>query len=262
MAEEYDRPLITFFRDAPVQDRDHLPDFRFLPVRRAAQWSPAMHKAFRRAVRQQEVILGLIEESDDDALREMVPPIDIRLKLSNNIEDAATSIRRWLLANHGALDDAFSLSQWIAFVEEKGILVLSVSGVEVSEMRGFSIGGAVCPVIGLNNKDSLNARTFSLLHELVHICLASSALCDVGNIGGRKTHESSKIEWFCNAVAAATLMPRSQLLQDEVVFSATPNKPWTKRELTHLSNRFKVSSEAILLRLVSIGLSTPEYYRT
>jgi len=262
MAEVYDRPLITFFLSQPAPNEDSLPDFRFKSSHRSRPWSPEMHRAFRRVAGQREVILSLIDESQDDSFKESFPAIDLGLELITDTERAATQVRNWLLSARVSSETFPQFREWLALIEGKGILVTHVSGVETSEMRGFSIGLEPCPAIGLNGADAVTARTFSLLHELVHVVLHHGGLCAVGDIGAGKEYSQATVEWFCNSVAAAVLMPRSVLMQIDSIANARKDKRWTDVELKRLAARFYVSREAMLLRLMSLGRATPEYYRS
>lgn len=62
-------------------------------------------------------------------------------------------------------------------VEAKGIFVECFTEVDVSVVRGISVFDKVMPIIGLNDKDRYPAKTFSLIHELVHILKRQSAFC-------------------------------------------------------------------------------------
>ena len=65
-------------------------------------------------------------------------------------------------------------------------------------MRGLCIFHDEVPIILLNGKDTTNGRIFSLFHELTHLLLGESAICE--------NNESSKEEIFCNAVAGEFLV--------------------------------------------------------
>ena len=53
-------------------------------------------------------------------------------------------------------------------VEGKGIFVHCFTGVDVEIVRGISIFNDTTPIIGLNDNDRYPAKTFSIIHELVH----------------------------------------------------------------------------------------------
>jgi Zn-dependent peptidase ImmA (M78 family) len=258
MADAYDRPLIAFFLPEPLKDDDALPDFRLLPEARGKAWTPELHGEFRRVAAQRDVALELSELDD-----EPVPQIDLALQLGDDPEKAGEQIRTWLRMPlrpvAGTPYEFFNL--WASLIEAQAVLVTQVTGVELAEMRGFSIGEHPIPVIALNSKDAIRGRTFTLLHECTHILLRRSALCDLQDTAAVSSHEAERVEWFCNEVAAAVLMSREALLGEEVVATASSRKRWTDEELLYLAGRFGVSIEAMLLRLVTLGKATREYFR-
>lgn len=58
------------------------------------------------------------------------------------------------------------------------------------------------PVVAVNGQDAYVGRNFTLVHELVHLALHPGGICNpVGDVG------VGGAEAFCNAVAAAILVP-------------------------------------------------------
>lgn len=75
-------------------------------------------------------------------------------------------------------DAAFRLLRESA--ERAGVFVLLMgdlgnyhSAISVETFRGFAIADPVAPFIAINDRDSHAAWSFTLLHELVHLCLAN-----------------------------------------------------------------------------------------
>ena len=130
-----------------------------------------------------------------------------------------------------------------------------------SEMRGFWISEHPLPIIALNGSEFPRGKLFTLLHELTHILLHRSGICDLEDVTVATESESQRLEWYCNSVAAAALMPRDSVRRMVRAFEASSNKRWTDDELLELSGSFGVSKEAMLVRLVSLGYATREYYK-
>jgi Zn-dependent peptidase ImmA (M78 family) len=81
----------------------------------------------------------------------------------------------------------------------------------------------------------------------------------VSGDGGEQTRAPNpEVERFCNAAAAATLMPRDWLLSEPLVVAKGNVKTWTDGELEALALRFAVSREAILRRLLTLGRPSRE----
>ncbi|PXF61788.1 MAG: hypothetical protein C4B59_02770 [Candidatus Methanogaster sp.] len=154
---------------------------------------------------------------------------------------------------------AFNL--WRAAIESAGVLVFQSTGVDVAEMRGFSINELSLPVIVLNSGDTPNGRIFTLLHEFAHIMLKEGGICDL-NEDYDLPPEKQRIEIFCNHVAGAALIPREELLNEDIVIRKTYGGDWNDDELSTLAKRFKISEEVVLRRLLICGLTTNSFYKT
>jgi len=127
-------------------------------------------------------------------------------------------------------------------------------------MRGFSISESPLSVIAINNKDSLRGRVFTMLHEFVHIAVQQSGLCDLEE-DEELPPEKKNVEVFCNRVAGAVLVNKDHLLLEELVLQKGKGAKWSDEEISVLSNRYKVSQETMLRRLLILDRTTPEFYR-
>jgi len=157
-------------------------------------------------------------------------------------------------------DPRASYNAWRAAIERAGILVFQAAGIATAEMLGFSLSDRPLPVIGVNRRLHPNGRTFTLLHECVHVFLEQSSICDIEE-GVLRPPEEQRAEVFCNAVAAAALVPRQALLS-EMLVAAHPARPrdWSDDELSSLGRVFGVSNEVILRRLLTMGRTSQDFY--
>lgn len=108
-------------------------------------------------------------------------------------------------------------------------------------------------MIVLNRKDVPAARTFSLFHELVHLALRSDGLCDLTTEVDRSPEEQ-RLEVFSSATAAACLIPKAALLQHRIVAEHPRSPLWQDAEIYQLARFFSTSREALLRRLMTLGL--------
>ena len=90
--------------------------------------------------------------------------------------------------------------------EQAGVFVLLMgdlgnyhSAISVETFRGFAIADPVAPFIAINDRDSHAAWSFTLLHELAHLCL--------GQTGISALRGDAEVERFCNLVAGEFLLP-------------------------------------------------------
>lgn len=259
LAVGYKRPLAVFFLAQPPKGFTPMRDFRKIPGTVAEPESPQLRLEIRKADYRRDLALDLFE-----LLGEAPPAFSARASLSEDPEAAASRARRLLavtpdapVAWRGSYD---ALNAWRLAVEQLGVLIFQARGVAVSEMRGFSIGETSLPAIVLNIKDSPRGRVFSMMHELVHLMLRQTGLCNFSEDPSLPPEER-RIEIFCNHVAGAILAPRSQLLEHPLVRGARRPREWSDEELATLARRFQISEEAMLRRLLILGRATERFYR-
>jgi Zn-dependent peptidase ImmA (M78 family) len=259
MAVAYKRLLSDFYLpQRPAEDA--IPhDFRRLPGEVAFRYSRPLRYQLRLAQQRRELALDLAAELDDE-----LPTLPGYLQFHSDTEETGAGLRRMLgvtlEAQRTWRDPRVTYNAWRAALEHAGILVFQATGVPTSEMLGFSLSERPLPVIGVNRKLKHNGRTFTLLHEAVHVFLGSNSLCDIEE-GVLRPPEEQRVEVFCNAVAAAALVPRNALLSEPLV-AAHPHRPrdWNDDELGSLGRVFGVSNEVILRRLLTAGRTSQAFY--
>ncbi|PQV62955.1 Zn-dependent peptidase ImmA, M78 family [Abditibacterium utsteinense] len=158
---------------------------------------------------------------------------------ARNYEEAL-DVQRQCLEGHGVL------------VMQSGIVGENTHrALNVEEFRGFALADPYAPVIFINSKDFKAAQMFTLMHELVHICLGVSGVSNL-----TKTYAPNReVEIFCNAVAAEILVPEDEL-RNKIPAAMD------KGGLDALMRYFKVSLLVILRRLRDLGLITGQNFET
>jgi Zn-dependent peptidase ImmA (M78 family) len=223
------------------------------------QWSPALHAAIRRAREQQDVTLDLAR-----LLGEELPERPRVNASPTDVETFAAAARELLgipLEEQFEWSDRYTaLNAWIGAVESTGTLVLQASRISVKEMRGFSIADHPVPVIVLNGGDAARGRIFTALHEFAHVLIEASGVCDLHDASKPRSPDDD-VELRCNAIAASVLMPQAAFESDELLRGAPSNGVWPEHRIQAIADRYSVSQEATLRRLLSIGLTTWDYYR-
>lgn len=251
-AAAYKRPLSVFFlQDVPV-DFQVLTDFRRPVSSGPRRYSPELTQEIRFAQQRRELAFELLEDLGDN-----YEPVVQRLSLADDVESAGEVIRASLGIEGGYqvradAEGRASLNWWREKIEQSGILVFQTTRVSSEEASGFALSYPMLPVIVINRKDAPTRRLFSLLHEYAHLLLQQSGVSDL-NIDFSLPLERPDIELFCNRVAAAALMPKNLILNEEIVRAHGDSAQWSDEEIVPLARRFGVSREALLLRLISLG---------
>lgn len=148
--------------------------------------------------------------------------------------------------------DAFN--NWRTAFERIGLLVCQLEGVDVEEVRGFSIAEIPFPTVVVNSKDHPHGRVFTLFHEYCHLLLNQVGLCDLLEGPSFRSHDQ-KVERFCNSFAAAALLPADDLLKAAGLSRSSRRSDWSLADLANLADCFRVSREAIIRRFVSLGIT-------
>lgn len=258
-ARVYRRPLAVFFLSEPPEDFQALRDFRRPRSNAQRRWSPELRLAIRRAHDQQNAVGELLDLLDEEPRQR--PALE-----SGSLEASRLALTaRHLLGVD--LDTQFSwrdeyraLNGWILALErEAGVLVLQAGGIAPDEMRGFSIAHNGVPVIVLNATDAVRGRIFTAIHEFAHVLLNDAGLCDLHD-RRRTRREEDRVELLCNEVAGAVLMPAEALLDEPVLLADDGERRWTNTEISALADKYKVSREALVRRLVSLGRASWDFY--
>lgn len=259
-ARVYKRPLAAFFLPAPPPTPEPPRDFRRLPGVDVPEPSPSLRLEMRRARRRRAVALELAAE-----LEIPVPEFTLRADPEDDTDAVAGRGREWLgvslLKQSSWRGEYDALNGWIAALEDREVLIFQAGAVALDEMRGFSLSEPRLPVIVLNAKDAPRARVFTLMHELTHLMLHQGGLCDPSRVGRRTRTAEERIEVFCNRVAGALLVPNAALLEDPRVSRARPTTTWSDEDLRDLAQRFAVSREVILLRLLFLDRTSEAFVR-
>lgn len=209
MSKQYRRPLLTFYLSAPPVRGDRGEDFRTLPQRHTSEES--LVDALVRDIRARQSMVRAILQDDEDA--QPLPFIG-SMKMDDGVSAVVQSIKKVIgveLADFRAQaspESAFALLR--LHVEQTGIFVLLAgnlgshhTALDVEAFRGFALADPIAPFIVINDQDARPAWSFTLLHELAHLWL--------GATGVSGSYADTRIERFCNEVAATFLLPSTEL---------------------------------------------------
>ena len=215
MAQQYRRPLLSFYLARPPKKGDRGADFRSFSRERFPADEALVDALVRNVQARQSMVQAILEELEEDeplwfvgshsteqgvatVLASLRLLLDVDLEMYRRQRDAA---------------DAFNLLRTRVesigvFVIIKGDLGNYRSAIDVEVFRGFSIADNVAPFIVINDQDARSAWSFTLLHEVVHLLLGQTG---VGSITA-----DSDIERFCDEVAGEFLLPAYEIASLDV----------------------------------------------
>ncbi len=260
LARAYRRPIAVFYLPKPPKDFQPLRDFRSLTPGTGRFQSPRLIFEMRRARNRLLIALDLF-----DALEESPPAFERTIRLDDDPDESARKIRELLGVTYETQTrlktDYEALNMWRSALERVGVFVFHASGVDLEEMRGFSMTEGPLSTIVVNVKDAPRARIFTMIHELAHIMLKEGGLCDMREHPNTGSHEQ-QVEVFANRIAGAVLVPQEDLLSEDIVGKKGDSTWWEDDEIKRLSAKYMVSPEVLVRRLLICGLTTPDFYKS
>ncbi len=260
MADMFGRPISDFFLPAPPKESSTPHDFRRSSGSRAVSYSPNLRKQLRFAQERRDLALYLLEELGND-----VTNFDHRVNRRNSPETVGETIRELLgvcfEVQKSCRREYSALNMWRKLIEQQNILVFQFENVEIEEAWGFSIYEDRFPIVGINKKLAPNGRIFTMLHEITHLLLGQSRVCDSDDLT-EQSQSSFHDEVFCNHTAAAAIMPENRFLsQVQEIQSRIADCTWEEESVKELALHFAASGEAVVRRLLTFNLITRERYR-
>lgn len=257
MAKQYRRSLLTFYLSAPPQKGDRGEDFRTATTDRSIADDALLDALIRDLRTRQSLVQSTLEEEEAEPLAfvgstNMADGIAPTLKCLQQI--LQLNLRDFRAQKKA--EDAFSLLRTRS--EAAGIFVLLIgnlgshhSAIPVETFRGFAIANPIAPFIVINDKDAKTAWSFTLLHEIAHLCLGttgiSGALSDVA------------IEQFCNDVAGEFLLPKGEL--DMIQFKANQNLEESIVIISEFAEARNLSRSMVAYKLFRTGFISWKKWR-
>lgn len=141
-----------------------------------------------------------------------------------------------------------TLKYFVDLLEKQQVFVgktLAEHRLSVKEMRGLFINNNLAPFIVLNRKDAVAAQIFTLMHEVAHLFRATEGISavDLRTLDKRYAKDIDAEEVFCNATAAAILIPARYIVDES----------YDEQDVRSLAAHFNVSNLFVFYRLKSLG---------
>lgn len=251
MATQYRRPLLTFYLAEPPSVAARGQDFRTLPAEYAKRDMALVDALLREVRARQEMVRSVLETEDEAVQLGFVGSFDQKQgaeKLADRIQADLNFDLNTFRYGNGTRGFAYLRSR----AEAAGIFVLLIgnlgshhSALNVELFRGFALADPIAPFVVINDQDSEQAWSFTLLHELAHIWLGQT-----GVSGGRS---SSETEIFCNDVAGRILLPNAEIAQEPSLLNAPQSQILSRiatiaeaRQVSHSMVAYKLYRHSII----------------
>lgn len=234
IARTYRRPVLTFYLAAPPKRAERGSDFRTTGADISERDDALLSATLRDIQARQEMLTSALEDEDD---LEALPFVG-----SCSFKDDPESV-----------------------AERMGVYVLLVgdlgshhSALSEEVFRGSALADPRVPFIVINDQDAKAARSFTLIHELVHIYLGESGVSGTPE-QAQGTNSIARVEQFCNEAASLVLLPQtfeSQWPESLRVGEADS----ALRYIEKTAKTWAVSEPLVAFRLRRLGwITTPMY---
>lgn len=255
MSTVYKMPVAYFLLINAPKDMVVPKDFRIIYASETEKLSPEVMLAVRRARYVQSTIHDLKEE------------IQYNFK-SFSLQDKPEKVAEYF---RGVLNISVeqqkklnspnsALRAWKDSVERLGIFVLQQS-LPKDDISAFSLADEKPYIVLLNSAEHENRRIFSLFHEIGHVLLHRSGVCNPDNFS-RNSYEYIQIEKFCNNFSSEVLVPAHDFLNNETVKLLSKQKfeDWDLESIRSVASLYRVSQEVIYRKLVQVGILDEKKY--
>ncbi len=206
LASFYKRPLLTFFMPNPPVVQNKLVDFRTLDSLPHGKDSPEFAKLKRQIFYLQESLSDL-QKNDNASRLDFINSVSVNTNIFQFVQNIRQRLSFSYDEQRAYKKDEVLFSVLREKIEDLGVYVVirgSFEKIPLDEFRGIAITDEYAPLILINGRDSVVARTFSMLHELAHIFLGISSESNYQQIRDPK-------EAFCNKFAAEFMMPTEEV---------------------------------------------------
>ena len=238
LSEAYEYPLVTFFEEKAPEQPHKLKDYR---INRNKTINPEVKKAERRAY----YLVNALEEISEE--RGRIPEYPKSYKAA----ELAKSFREKINLEKPSVKKAEdALESYKARLEDRLGIVITENELKSEDVRAFCINSDI-PIIVLNESDKPEIKLFSLFHELCHLIQRNSTICSIET--GVKGKDYAEL--YCDKFSSEILVPTEAIRREKNL-----KKGVSQRSISGLSNRYFVSKQVIMIKLLGEDLITEERY--
>lgn len=249
MERVYHRPLVAFYLSRPPAEGKRGVDFRTLRGGGEPADEALLDALVRDILARQDMVRALLEDDEDSETCEFVGSRTVEDGLDSVLESLQAVLRTDLQAyrKRPTASKAFALLRdrveaTGVFVLLKGDLGSHRSRIPLKSFRGFAIADPIAPFLVINDHDAAPARSFALLHEVVHLLLGQTG------VGAERTEHPD--ERFCDEVAGEFLLPSRELSELTV---PRGNRSSAAKAIADFADERNLSRTMIAYRLARQG---------
>jgi len=251
------RPLAVFFFPNPPIEESPKKSFRTLPEAQYYKLSSSLIRLFRQG---QAMQIKLKELSDDKNPAGSLIINEINVSLASEAQDLAREIRKILgidLKEQVSWNSTeMALEKWREAIQAHGVFVFK-EAFKDDNISGCCLYDEKFPLIYLNNLMPKTRQIFTLFHELAHLLFKTGGIDKLvddylQSLSGQERY----IEILCNKLASEFLVP------DNDFDKQLSSKKIDDKLLRNLAERYWVSREVVLRKILDRGLVSEKYYET
>ncbi len=242
LSKKYQRPIASFFLSEPKQEKAMPKDYRFL--------SNKINVFDRKTIiviRRTRSLQNLGNELSLNINYASKTEIK-KAKLTDNPDLIASEYRKLLyldLEKQRRFKDAYKMFGYLRDVLENLNIFVFQFSMPIDDARGFALADEVPNIVVINSKDSIEARLFTLMHEVGHIMLGETVV----DLPDESLVIKSNIEEWCNAFSSAFLLPNEVSID---LFNKNNDSLTRTDTLNTLSRKYKVSKAVLLVKMVNL----------
>lgn len=251
LARFFHRPLSIFFLPSPPKLPPLAAEYRRLPGVEVGKESPELRLAVRQMSIRRDHAINLTEELGED-----IPAFKFKAHLNETPVAIAERLRKVLRVDLETQmswrDEWQAWHGWREAVENLGVLVFQFLKVNLNEARGLSLLRFPMPVVGINSKEKVaGSKSYTLIHELVHLMLAAGHEEEPALKEKRSEKEWQNVEQFSETAASHVLVPENALTS--AIGQRARHSAWDIEEVRRLARNFRISPLAMATRLRASG---------
>jgi len=180
MAEQYRRPLVSFYLEAVPRRGDRGKDFRALPEQSDPGENALLDALLRDLKTRQSLLRAALEDDEDTQPLPFIGSTHQKMGVQTVGRSIATAIGFSRDAFRSASNPEAAFKELRVSVENIGVYVQLVGNLgnylttfSVNTFRGIALADPVAPFVVINAGDAKTAWLFTLLHELTHLLAGS-----------------------------------------------------------------------------------------